>query len=81
MPAVLDVLPAEFALDLAALASHRGTLQLEQWLASRIASLQLPFVDVCPLFILLLALKVHTTARLQFICNLRHPMLAPAVTQ
>lgn len=52
MPAVLDILPAGFALDLAALAAHRGMLQLEQWLASRIASLQLPFVQArpaCPL--------------------------------
>lgn len=45
MPAVLDILPAGFALDLAALAAHRGMLQLEEWLASRIASLRLPFVQ------------------------------------
>ncbi|KAK9843414.1 hypothetical protein WJX81_000935 [Elliptochloris bilobata] len=51
MPAVLDVLPVGFALDLAALAAHRGALQLEQWLASRIASLQLPFVQAVIAFL------------------------------
>lgn len=30
MPAVLDILPGGFALDLTALAGHRGMLQLEQ---------------------------------------------------
>lgn len=45
MPAVLDALPAGLALDLAALAAHCGSLQLEPWLASRITSLQLPFVN------------------------------------
>lgn len=45
MPAVLDTLTAGFALDLAALAAHRGMLQLEEWLASRIAALRLPFVQ------------------------------------
>lgn len=48
MPGVLDVLPAGFALDLAVVAAHRGALQLEPWLAQRIASLQMPFVQVLP---------------------------------
>jgi len=50
LPEALDALPAGFALDLAVLAAQRGPdwAGLEQWLASRIASLQLPFVQVAP---------------------------------